>query len=322
MATTRAVTVACAALVAVAAVGAIIVVRSSESASTTPTTVASARATNPFRTGHVLVIPHGGGDGLFPEDTMLAYDRTIAMGADMVDVDLRLSSDGVVIDFHDNTVDRMTGTSGNVGAMSFADLATLDAGYTFSPTETPANSAVSGAPSDPLHPFRGIGVRIPSFESVLQRFPNVPISIDLKDESTKMIAPVCSLLVRYHRVNDVFVGSNSDDQILQFRKDCPAVRTSATLADVIASRNAEAAGSTTFVPAVFVDQPPFRRNGQDLVDATSLTWAHEHGVAIMPWVVNDEADMKLLIGLGVDAIYTSYPDVLLRLLGRCTAACG
>ncbi len=60
-----------------------------------------------------------------------------------------------------------------------------------------------------------------------------------------------------------------------------------------------------------------------IVDQDSLSWAHDHGVAILTWVVNDEADMRLLVGLGVDGIYTSYPNRLLRILGRCTspAAC-
>ena len=81
---------------------------------------------NPFRTGRTLVIPHGGGDGLFPEDTLLAFERTIAMGADVIDVDLRLTKDDVVVAFHDATVDRMTGTSGSIRAMTFDQLSGLD----------------------------------------------------------------------------------------------------------------------------------------------------------------------------------------------------
>ena len=57
-------------------------------------------AANPFRTGRTLIIPHGGGDGLYPENTMLAYDRTMAAGADVVDVDVRSTADGVLVAFH------------------------------------------------------------------------------------------------------------------------------------------------------------------------------------------------------------------------------
>jgi glycerophosphoryl diester phosphodiesterase len=269
----------------------------------------SVDGTNPFRTGHTLVIPHGGGDGLFPEDTMIAFQRTTAMGADVVDVDLQLAGDGTVIVFHDPTVDRMTGAHGNVGDMTYAQLSKLDAGYTFQP-----------AGSD-THPFRGQGVTIPTLDAVLDEFPTKLLSVDLKDESLDMVAPVCAGLRAHHRSNDVFVGSNSDPQILAFRKACPDVRTSAIMGDVYAARDARASNDPNFVPAVTVDQPPYRNNGATLVDAASLAWSHAHGIAILTWVVNDEADMRTLVRLGVDGIYTSYPDRLLKILGRCTAAC-
>ncbi len=265
---------------------------------------------NPFRTGRTLVIPHGGGDGLFPENTMFAFDQTMAMGADVVDVDLRISADGVVIAFHDSTVDRITGATGSVKGLTAAELATLDAGWGFSPEDDGGD-----------HPYRGQGLTIPTLESILDRFPTTLLSLDLKDESLDMVQPVCDLLRDHARYDDVFVGSNSDPQIIEFRASCPGVRTSAIMNDVYASRDARAAGDTDFVPAVTVDQPPFRIDGRELVDPESLAWAHDHGVAILTWVVNDEDDMRHLIELGVDGIYTSYPDRLLRLLGRCSSAC-
>jgi glycerophosphoryl diester phosphodiesterase len=269
---------------------------------------------NPFLIGRTLVIPHGGGDGLFPENTLVAFERTIAMGADVVDVDLRLSKDDVVVAFHDATVDRITGTSGSIRAMTFDQLSGLDAGWSF--TSAGVDSAAADA-----HPFRGEGVTIPSFESILDEFPTTLLSVDLKDESLDMVQPVCGLLRDRRRFNDVFVGSNSDEQILQFRRECPDVRTSAIMGDVYAARDARASNDPSFVPAVTVDQPPFRSDGRQLVDAASLAWAHQHGIAILTWVVNDVDDMQLLVDLGVDGIYTSYPDRLLKILGRCTAEC-
>ena len=265
---------------------------------------ASTSAPNPFRTGRTLVIPHGGGDGLYPENTMYAYEKTMAMGADMVDVDVRKSEDGVLIAFHDPTTTRITGTTLTVGSSTFAELAKLDAGWSFGR----GNS----------HPFRNKGIGIPSLESVLKRFPKALLSIDLKDESTDMNAPLCALLTRYRRTNDVFVGSNSDEQILQFRKQCPGVRTSATMVDVYASQNARASNDPNFVPAVSVDQPPYRMGGRTLVDRTSLDWAHAHGIAILTWVVNDPKSLQHLVDMGVDGIYTSYPDRLLKILGRAS----
>ena len=265
---------------------------------------AATSAPNPFRTGRTLVIPHGGGDGLFPENTMYAYEQTMAMGADVVDVDVRKSRDGVLIAFHDPTTTRITGQARAVKASTFAELTKLDAGWSF--TKGNAN------------PFRNKGIAIPSLESILKRFPKALLSLDLKDESTEMNAPLCSLLTRFGRTNDAFVGSNSDEQILQFRKQCPRVRTSATMVDVYASRDARANNDADFVPAVSVDQPPYRMGGQTLVDRASLDWAHAHGIAILTWVVNDTPSLQHLVDMGVDGIYTSYPDRLLTILGRAS----
>jgi glycerophosphoryl diester phosphodiesterase len=279
-------------------------------------------ATNPFKTGHTLVIPHGGGDGLFPEDTLVAYQRTLAMGADVVDVDLQKSSDGVVIAFHDATVDRITGATGTVAKMTYGQLSHLDAGWAFTTTSSEPPDPTTSSTSSPTvvaanHPFRGLGITIPTLAEILDQFPTALLSLDLKDESLDMVQPVCDLLVGHERFNDVFVGSNNDEQILQFRKQCPGVRTSATMVDVYADRRARASNDTSFVPEATVDQPPFRANGRQLVDGASLAWAHSVGIAILTWVVNDEADMRLLVDLGVDGMYTSYPDRLLKILGRC-----
>ncbi len=198
--------------------------------------------------------------------------------------------------------------------MTFEQLSALDAGWSF----TTAGSDPTDTDS---HPYRGENVSIPTFESILDEFPTTLLSVDLKDESLDMVQPVCDLLRDHQRSNDVFVGSNSDAQILEFRQQCPDVRTSAIMGDVYASRDARASNDPNFVPAVTVDQPPFRNDGRQLVDAASLAWAHQHGIAILTWVVNDVDDMRLLVELGVDGIYTSFPDRLLKILGRCTDEC-
>ena len=265
-----------------------------------PATRSGDAATNPFRTGRTLVIPHAGGDGLFPENTLLAYERTMAMGADVVDVDLQISSDGVVVAIHDGNTRRTTGHDALVSSLAISQLQKLDAGWSF---------AIKGK-----QPFRNKSVRIPTLEEILKRFPKTLLSLDLKNESMKMVKPVCNLLRKYNRRNDAFVGSNNDPQILAFRKQCPDVRTSATMVDVYASQAARDSKDANFKPDTVIDQPPYRIGGRILVDSESLAFAHGHGVAILTWVVNDPADMKTLVKLGVDGIYTAYPDRLLKVI--------
>lgn len=249
------------------------------------------------------MIPHAGGDGLFPENTMLAYERTVAMGADVVDVDVRMSRDGVLVAFHDATLERTTDGTGRLAAHTYADLARFDAGWDFTR---------SGRT-----PFRGKGLRVPTLEAVVRRFPNVLLSIDLKDERVDLVEPTCRLLRSHGRRSDVFVGSNRDEQIFAFRRLCPDVRTSFTLADVFEMRDARASRNDTYSPKAFVDQPPFRgRDGTKIVTKGVVEFAHSKGIAILPWVVDDPEDMRELIGFGVDGIYTRRPDVLLSILQR------
>lgn len=267
-----------------------------------PHLVLASPAVNPFLTGHTLVIPHGGGDGLYPENTMLAYAKTMAMGADVVDVDVSMSSDGVLVAFHDATLAPSTNGMGRLIATRLADLQKVDAGWGFTgPRGT--------------HPFRGKGLTIPTLEAILRRFPKALVSLDLKNESMAMIKPTCALLHALNRRTDVFVGSNRDAQILAFRKACPDVRTSATMVDVYASRDARANNDASFRPIALVDQPPFRADdGKELVTKESLAFAHSKGIAVLTWVVDDPKDMKRLITWGVDGIYTRRPDVLIAVL--------
>lgn len=284
-----------AALLAVATAG---VFTPSVNAATTGT----ATSTNPWHTGHTLVIPHGGGDGMYPENTLLAYEKTMAMGADVVDVDLQLTKDKVLVAFHDDSMKRTTNGTGSIRALTLADVKKLDAGFNFT---------IAGK-----QPFRGKSVTVPTLEEILKRFPTTLLSLDFKNESKEMIQPACALLTKYRRAGNTFVGSNNDAQILSFRTVCPGIPTSATMVDVYASRDARASGDPNFRPDTVVDQPPYRIGTNTLVNAEGLAWSHSHGIAILTWVVNDEKDMRHLVDIGVDGIYTSYPDKLLRVLGR------
>src|SRR4051794_34313701 len=79
-----------------------------------PTRPAPQASSNPFRIGRPLVIPHGGGDALFPEDTLYAYQHSRALGGDVIDADVQFSADDVPIAFHDETLERTTNGSGAV----------------------------------------------------------------------------------------------------------------------------------------------------------------------------------------------------------------
>src|ERR687895_336309 len=114
-----------------------------------------------------LIFAHRGGCALGPENTLTAFDRGMAAGADGLELDVHLSADGVVVVHHDETLDRTTNDSGRIGARTAAELARVDAGD---------------------------GAGIPTLREVLRRYPAARIIIEMKVNSEKMAAAVAGVV--------------------------------------------------------------------------------------------------------------------------------
>ena len=110
-----------------------------------------------------MLVAHRGGSKLAPENTMAAFRRAVDWwGADMLELDVRLTRDGHVVVIHDATLDRTTDGEGPVAERTLDEIHALDAGYRF---EDP----------DGGRSFRGTGVVVPRFEEVLMAFPGARI---------------------------------------------------------------------------------------------------------------------------------------------------
>ena len=232
---------------------------------------------------------------------MVAWERSMANGGDVVDIDVSVSTDGVLIAFHDGTLERTTNGTGRVATKTYADLSKLDAGWKFK-----RNGA---------YPFRGKDVRIPTLESVLRRFPSSLVTLDVKEQRAEVALPICRLVEKLRRTGMVYVGSDTDEQVSAFRRNCPNLRTSGTSGERRAMRAARDAGDSTFVTEQLVSQPAYRADdGTTRITAKFLAFAHIHDIAVLTWVVDNPADLAELIDLGVDGIYTRRPALMVRLL--------
>jgi glycerophosphoryl diester phosphodiesterase len=272
------------------------------STTTPPKKTASAlTSSNPFRTGRTLVIPHAGGDGLFPENTLYAYEKSLALGGDVVDVDVFMTADNALIAMHDSTLDRTTNGSGSVAKSTLKKVSKLDAGWNFKKNDK--------------YIYRNKGIRVPTVETVLRRFPGRLTTLDLKDQRVGVVPRVCELLRKLNRTKNVYVGVDTNEQVLEFRRACPEVHTSGTDEERRAARAARESGDTSYVSTQLVGQPRYLADdGTARVTAESLAFSHRNGTAVLTWVVDDPDDMVQLIKLGVDGIYTRRPDVLVRVL--------
>lgn len=114
------------------------------------------------------VIAHRGNRAHAPENTIEAFAQAVALGADALEFDIRVSADGVAVVHHDPTVVRTTDGRGEVSRLTFAQLRELDAGANFT------------ADGGRTWPYRGKGHRIPSFDEVLEAFPSTPFLIEVK----------------------------------------------------------------------------------------------------------------------------------------------
>lgn len=251
-------------------------------------------------------VSHRGGSGTAPEDTMVAFELAVAeYGTDMLELDVHASSDGVLVVHHDDELDRTTDGSGALHDHTLAELRALDAGYWFTTDD------------GETYPWRGQGVQIPTLEEVLEGFPDVPLSIEAKQEDPPIVEELAAMVVAYDRVDSVMLTAFSDDTIAAIQQELPEVATNygenATRCVVFQHLLQAGWGSC---PAADVLTVPPESSGLTVITAELVASAHARGVPVLAWTIDDRDEMTRLLDLGVDGIMTDRPDVLREVLAE------
>lgn len=251
-----------------------------------------------------LVIAHRGGGGLWPENTLYAFERAAEAGVDVVELDVRVAADGALVVIHDATVDRTTGGSGRVGEMTLGELKRLDAGYRWSP---------DGGMTFPL---RGGGVTVPTLEEVFAALPGMRFVIEPKQGTPSPVKALCRVIGESAAADRVVVGSFSQSVLDEFRRECPSVATSAGPAEVSKFLTMYKAGlGGAYSPAMQALQVPEYAVGVRVLTKEFVEAAHERNLDVHAWTVNEASEMTALLEMGVDGIMTDYPDRLMALVG-------
>jgi glycerophosphoryl diester phosphodiesterase len=245
-------------------------------------------------TASPIAFAHRGGAGEAPENTLPAFEAAVALGYRYLETDVHLTSDGVLLAFHDSRLDRLTDHAGNIVDLTFAEVREADAGYWFSPDGT-------------AYPFRGTGVVIPTLEELLTRWDNVFLNIDAKSDET--VAPLVALISRLNAFGRVCIGSFSDRRVARIRslacgRICSSMGQVATGLAFLASRSGR-------LPRFHADclQVP-QQWGVLRIDRRFVESAHRAGLPVHVWTIDDRAEMEALLDLGVDGIMTDHPRVL------------
>ncbi|WP_216323131.1 glycerophosphodiester phosphodiesterase [Deinococcus aestuarii] len=273
----------------------------------------AAPSPNPFVQGRTLNIAHQGGEALWPSNTLLAYRGAARLGVDMLEMDMHATRDGVLVLSHDPTLDRLTDTRGRIAEMTLSQVLSADAGYAFDGT---------GGPPFPFpYPFRGQGVRVAQLSEVLTEFPNLPLTIELKQETPSIAGTFCRALRQAGATSRVIAASFSDRALGEFRKECPEVATSMTERELRPLVLLSKVGLARLAPLPGrVAQVPVRAGGITVVTPAFIRAMHRRGVAVQVWTINDPGEMRRLIRLGVDGIITDRPDLLKTVLAQAERA--
>ena len=279
----------------------------------------------PWLARRPLNIAHAGGDLESPHETMYAYEEAVAAGADMLEMDLRLSADRQLMVIHDDTLDRTTGATGLVRDRSAAQLQALDNAYWFVPNCWSCHDRPVGDYS-----LRGIrnGDRaapaghtaddfaIPTFRQVLDRFPDRLLDVEIKDGPDGMAAAeaLAGILTGTARGARVVVVSFDDTILTRFRELAPDVATSpgldATTNWFIGPRVALPGNAALQVPPVY--------SGIPVVSQQFVDDAHTAGLGVWVWFNGNDDDVAAewnrLLDLGVDGLITGKPRQLQAVL--------
>ena len=235
------------------------------------------------RPSRPLVIAHRGASGHRRENTLAAYELAVEQRADMIEIDLHRTRDAAMVVIHD---ERPAGLAApEIGHATLAQVRALDLGG---------------------------GARIPTFDEVLDAFGRrIALNVELKRGGggpyPGLAAEAASAVARRGLLGRTLFSSFDDAYLAGLAQSEPAARRALLLEPRSADRPLERARS---VGAEAIN-PWLGLATRELVDA-----AHAEGLAVYVFTVNREEDMRRLLDLGVDGIFTDYPDRLRALLPR------
>jgi glycerophosphoryl diester phosphodiesterase len=231
-----------------------------------------------FASSRPLVFAHRGGSRLAPENTIAAFENGLALGADGVELDVRLSRDGVVVVHHDPTLDRTTSLSGRLSDRTAAELSAAG---------------------------------VPALADVLSAFPRARLIVEMKLNTVELAERATRVVQRAAAATRVCLGSFGLRALRTVRTLDPAIATSAGREEVRWALYRTWCG---LAPSARVPyggyQVPERIGRTRIVSRRFVRLAHRRGLHVQVWTVDRGADAVRLLDWGVDALITDRPDLV------------
>jgi glycerophosphoryl diester phosphodiesterase len=228
-----------------------------------------------------LVIAHRGASGYRPENTLSAYDLAVEQRADMIEIDLHRTRDGATVVTHDAELDGLGGR-GEIADATLAEIRALDAGD---------------------------GQRVPTLDEVLDHCgARIPFNLELKwarrGDYPGLEAAALAAVEGRGWLDRTLFSSFRDSILSRLRQLAPRAR----LALLLSPRHPERALERARALGAEALNP-----WRDLASAEFVDGAHAAGLAVYPYTVDDQGEMRRLLDRGVDGMFTNFPDRLLDL---------
>jgi len=232
-----------------------------------------------------LAFAHRGGAEEHPENSLAAFAHAVSLGYRYLETDVHLTADGVILAFHDDSLDRVTDRSGVISECTAAEV---------------AQARISGVE------------HIPTLDELFDTFPDTCINIDPKDD--RVVGPLVETIQRHEALSRICIGSFSGRRLTQCRRLLgPGLCTSAGPLDTARFRLASL-GLAPTPTGINCLQVPVRQSGIPVVDRRFVNHAHERGLQVHVWTIDEPNDMHRLLDLGVDGLMTDRPSTLRSVL--------
>ncbi len=220
----------------------------------------------------MLILGHRGAAGYEPENTIRSVQRALEMDLDYIEIDVQRTKDDVLVVFHDDLLDRLTNASGYVWDHSFGELQ--------------SNVLVEGRE------------RIPTLEQVCEvvRDGGGRLFVELKASGIEQAA--LPLVTKYIAPSDLIIGSFHHEAIANVKSTVAQVKTTALLAGapLNAGRIVQDTGSD------------YLGLGLSNINPRVIAEAKAAGAGVLVWTVNDVRDLERVRALGVDGVFSNFPD--------------
>lgn len=234
-------------------------------------------------------LAHRGFSGKYPENTMLAFRKAIEAGADGIELDVHFSKDRELVVIHDEDVSRTCGVPGPVREMTLSELKELDASH--------------------VRPGCGERCPIPTLREYFELVKDLPLVTNVELKTNLVEYPgieqaVWDMIREFGLADRVIISSFNHYSVLRMRKIAPGLRYG-LLSDswiVDAARYVHDLGIPCYHPI------------HGCLSEEQVADMKRYGLAINTFTVNDEASVRRLAGLGVDAIISNFPDMVKRVL--------